>query len=177
MPPLDVFDYSKLAGFLVLIGAAFLATVTVPRIQQKLSDLTDALAHLRDSRMLSAICIVNYAEQFTRRRIELFEANHLQLSGGPPNAAQDLRQRALNQTIELAKQWAVLLAGEAAQQQILDVETQVATIMNDDSIDRCGKLDATERIWLIRKVLQHQTWLSAFSYQPLKTALFCGVSG
>ncbi|ODS31349.1 MAG: hypothetical protein SCARUB_03544 [Candidatus Scalindua rubra] len=96
---------------------------------------------------MSTLATLSYGEQFTRRRIELFEANQFILLKNDIKTAEEIRKRALNQTIDLAKQWAYFLGGTNAESIRSKTEEKIKVIQNDNSLDVSRKLDHVEKIW------------------------------
>ncbi len=90
----------KIIGFLLILFATFIATVQLTRISDQINKIDSEISNFKDSRIMTALCALSYGEQFTRRRIELFEANENAARGNDISAVADLRKRALDLTMD-----------------------------------------------------------------------------
>ena len=147
MSSFNYVDAIKIIGFLLVVGATFIATVLVPKLDKEISAIDDEILSFKDSRVMTTLATLSYGEQFTRRRIELFEANQFILLKNDKKAAEEIRKRALNQTIDLAKQWAYLHGGRDAESLRKKTEEKIKVILDDNSLDVSNKLDSVEKIW------------------------------
>ena len=90
--------------------------------------------------------MLHYEEQFTRRQIELFEANQMIHTGKDKEIVKELRKKALSQTIALADQWAFLMGGDEANARRQDTEKKIQEIVADENIKIEEKLSKIEQI-------------------------------
>lgn len=146
MAMLNIIDGTKLFGFLLIIVATFIATVKVPALDKKISSSNEDISKFKESRFMTALCMLHYGEQFTRRRIELFEANQITLAGKGKESVNELRKRALNQTIALAQQWASLMGGDEADVRKEDTDEKLREIVDQNTTIE-DKLAKAEEIW------------------------------
>jgi hypothetical protein len=153
MSSFNFVDAIKIIGFLLVVSATFIATVVVPKLDKEISAIDDEILSFKDSRIMTTLAMLSYGEQFTRRRIELFEANQFILLKNDKKAAEEIRKRALNQTIDLAKQWAYLHGGRDAESLREKTEEKIKVILDDNSLDVSNKLDAVEKIWKENQVV------------------------
>ena len=158
----------KVIGFVLILSATFVATVQLPRIAKRIDIIDSNVSDFKDARIMTTLCMLHYGEQFTRRRIELFEAHQMVARGGNEGMVQELRKRALDQTVDLAKQWAVLLSGDQKEQRAMNVEQQIDDIVQDNSRRMVHKIDEVERIWKAqqqmageRNAKAHKAWHDA----------------
>jgi len=147
METLNVVDAAKLAGFLLVIVATIVATVKIPSIDKKISNTKEAIGKFRDSRILTGICKLAYGEDFTKRRIELFERNQMIMQGGDKKAIRELAKRALNDTAKLARQWAVLLSDDKESELLKSTNDSIDKILADETVPLLEKIDKVEKIW------------------------------
>lgn len=164
---MDIVMIIRIIGFLLILFATFVATVQLPKISGKIDKIDSRISNFKDSRIMTTLCTLSYGEQFTRRRIELFEANEIVARGNNESAVADLRKRALDQTIELAKQWAVLLSGDQKEQNTKDIENQINDIVTDNNKSLSVQIDEVEKVWRIqqkeaseRVAKAHENWHS-----------------
>ncbi len=156
MSSLNFVDAIKIIGFLLVVGATFIATVVVPKLDKEISAIDNEILSFKDSRVMTTLATLSYGEQFTRRRIELFEANQFILLNNDKKAAEEIRKRALNQTIDLANQWAYLHGGRDAESLREKTEEKIKVILDDNSLDVSNKLNGVEKIWKENQVAASQ---------------------
>lgn len=147
MMALSIVDGVKLFGFLLIVVATFIATVEIPALDKEISSSNEDISKFKESRVVTALCMLNYGELFTRRRIELFEANQTILTGKDKKSVNELRTRALNQTIILARLWASLMGGDEANARSQDTDKKIQEIAADKNINIVEKLGKVEQIW------------------------------
>jgi len=126
---------------------SFLLQLKEGTISKKISEVDNEILSFKDSRVMTNLATLSYGEQFTRRRIELFEANQTLLLTKDKKATEEIRKRALDQTIDLANQWAYLMGGHEAELLKQETEEKIKRILTDRSLDAGAKLDRVEKIW------------------------------
>lgn len=81
MVGIEIVDGVKLLGFLLVVVDTFIFTVRIPKIDKEISKRKEEIERFDYSRIMTAMCKLDYGEHFTKRRIEIFERNHMIIHG------------------------------------------------------------------------------------------------
>ena len=140
-------DYAKLIGFLSVVIATIFSTVCIPRLQDKIDKYREKVLKFRDDRINTVLCLTDYAEKFTRRRIELMEGNMVFLIRNDGDTQAIIHKRAVNQTYSLARQHAMLNSGTEGPTNRAKIDEEYKAIIANDDLNLSQKLEQTEKIW------------------------------
>ena len=137
----------KIVGFIFIIVATIVATVIIPKNDACIDKIDDRIDDFKESRILTVICGISYDIKFTQRRIELFEANENVSRKNNDSSIKILRERALENTIGMAKAWASLLGREQKEVELAKLDKEIEKIINDKSKNINKKIEAVEKIY------------------------------
>ena len=104
-------NLARLLGFISIVVATFLSTVYIPSLNRDISEIEAKVSKFELDRQMEIHVVAGLKGDFTRRRIELFEAN---MSGrmGDKRAQNELLLRSIRQTARLAEGYSGVFAGD-----------------------------------------------------------------
>ncbi len=66
---------------MLVVVATFIFTVRIPKIDKEITERKEEIERFDYSRIMTAMCKLDYGEHSTKRRIEFFERNQMIIHG------------------------------------------------------------------------------------------------
>ena len=119
----------------------FMSALKTRPTDQKVEDMSSEIERFNSGRVFGGMTLLNVNHIKTRKQIDMLQANSLKDS----NAAQFLRQRALDRTVTMINNWARFYVG--GDRSITEkIKNQINEIVNDKNIELGTKLKRAEEL-------------------------------
>jgi len=144
---MNVKDWIKLIGFLFVIAATVLITVYIPHLDNLISNSADTAENFKESRLMTAITILHYDEQLTRRHIELSDAFQHRRAGDK-KSWNLMMSRASNTTANIAQQWCSVFSGGEKDLIRVDIDKEIKKIAENKNLSVVQQYDKVNKIMI-----------------------------
>ena len=111
--------------------ATYLATATIPNLDDKISSIHDDIEKLNARRERGVIFSLNYRQNEIKKRIDIFELNSLILHNAGEEEQVELKNRILNHNIDLTRAWTTLWEYSDSNVVLDRVNKEIETIVNE----------------------------------------------
>lgn len=143
MSGIEIVEGVKLLGFLLVVVATFISTVIIPKRDKEITERKEKIERFDYSRIMTAMCKLDYGEHFTKRRIELLERNQMIIHGVDNAKIKELNRRLLYDTVQLAISWGSLLGREESE----NIKNRVDEIVSNKKMSYVSRIDEVEKVW------------------------------